>query len=818
MTTSDIAQITGGKLFGPGDIAVTSLLTDSRSATSDAGGVFFAIPGSNHDGHNFVRDLAARGIMSFVVTKVPGFREEFPGCAFIEVSDTIDALQSVAGARRRDFRGEVIAITGSAGKTIVKEWLSYILGRVKRVVRSPRSYNSQTGVPLSVWRLTSDYDCAVIEAGISLPGEMVKLQRIIMPATGIITNIGEAHQENFADIRHKVEEKLGLFRDAETIIFPSDNKVLTEVMSETSWIEKKVLAGWSFADRSCGYYVEVIRQSAAASEIVITHKNGSLVYEIPFGDRASVENSVTVAVACLAGGIPDTVIREGMASLAPVAMRMSVKNGINGCLLIEDYYNSDPGSLAMAIDFLKNQQGKSHTLILSDFLQTGRDNRELAVEVAGLVRRGMISRFIGIGPGLAVNSDCFDSGSSFFHSTAEFLSGFTKLKFRDEIVLLKGARIFEFERIASLLEMRSHTTMLEINLDSISYNLSRIRSALKPGVRIMGMVKAAAYGSGIAEIGSLLEFNRTDYLGVAYADEGVELREAGISIPIMVMSPEEASYDIIIRYNLEPELYSFRVLNGFIAEASKHGVSSYPVHVKIDTGMHRLGFLPDEAEELAMLISGSGTIRVASLFSHLAASESEVSDSLTIRQATIFEEVCDRISTAIGYHPMRHLLNSSGLLRFPQYQYDMVRPGIALYGLADAGGLDLKQTSRYVSRISQIKLVRAGEPVGYGYAGVAANDRFIATIPVGYADGLRRQMGNGRGAVWIDGRAVPLVGNICMDMCMADITGTSAREGDHVEIFGDNISVREVAAVCNTIPYEIITSIPPRVRRIFYHD
>jgi alanine racemase len=659
---------------------------------------------------------------------------------------------------------------------------------------------------------------AVIEAGISKPDEMSLLEPVIQPLIGIFTNIGDAHQENFIDLRSKVREKLKLFAGVKTLIYPFDSPEIADEIGCMATQASMSLAGWSFHKNEARFFAEVTGSEAGGTSLAITCSESRVEYTIPFTDRASIENSVSVATACIISGISPQSIASGMAALNPVAMRMSVRNGINNCLLIEDYYNSDPGSLAMAIDFLRNQQGRRHTLILSDFVQSGRNPEELAQIVAGLIRRGMVTRFIGVGPVISANSGFFEGDAVFFTSTNDFIARFNQMKFTNEAILLKGARIFGFERIAALLEQKSHTTVLEVNLDAVTSNLNQFRSRLNPGVRIMGMVKAFAYGSGISEMGSLLEFNRVDYLGVAYADEGVELREAGIKLPVMVMNPDEASYDTLIRYNLEPELYSFRTLKGFSAVAARHGLSSWPVHIKIDTGMHRLGFLPDETRSLTDFLLNQHNLRVASVFSHLAASETVAMDEHTHRQAQLFENVCTELAHGLGYMPLRHLLNSSGIIRFPQYQYDMVRPGIGLYGLAYIEGLALRQASGFFSRISQIKNVPAGEPVGYGYSDIADTNRRIATVPLGYADGLRRQMGNGKGFLWIAGRRVPLAGNVCMDMCMADVTGCEVSEGDLVEVFGENISIQVVADICNTIPYEIITSIPPRVRRVFYHE
>lgn len=818
LTAGKAAEIAGGRLFGRSESLITDLHIDSRAATGESGSVFFATKGPNHDGHSFIPQVYRRGVRTFIVEKIPEDCSGYHDASFIEVPGTIRALQNLAAYKRSRFHGEVIAVTGSAGKTIVKEWLSEILSHRKRVVRSPKSYNSQSGVPLSVWKLSDEYDVGIFEAGVSRPGEMIMLEPVIRPSMGIFTNIGDAHQENFADITTKVREKLLLFSHVKRLVYPLDNEVIQREVINFFGKGSHVPAGWSFVDSQAPFFIEILSSENEKTTISVSWSGNSDSYSIPFSDRASIENSVSVAVAALVSGVSSDVLSGAMPFLNPVAMRMAVRNGINNCVLIEDYYNSDPGSLSMAIDYLRSQQGRSHTLILSDFLQTGRDQRELALEVSKMVVRGMITRFIGIGESLLVNKEYFGEQSLFFKSTEEFIESFGDLSFRNEAILLKGARVFQFELIANLLEQKSHTTVLEVNLDAIVRNLNQFRSLINPGVRIMAMVKAFAYGSGGAAIGSLLEFNRVDYLGVAYADEGVDLRESGVTIPVMIMNPDPDSFGTIVRYNLEPEIYSMRLLSEFSMFASRHGLIGYPVHIKVDTGMHRLGFLPHEVPSMIKKVKSSGSMKVISVFSHLSASESPEHDHFTHRQASIFEAVCKTIAEGIGYMPVRHLLNSAGITRFSEYQYDMVRPGLGLYGLTMAGGISLSQVSRYISRISQIKEVKAGEPVGYGYTAISDKNRTIAIVPVGYADGLNRRLGNGVGSVFIAGKRAPVTGNVCMDMCMADITGIPAQEGDLVEIFGENLSIMEMAKVCDTIPYEIITSIPPRVRRIFYHE
>jgi alanine racemase len=816
--TADIAKIVNGKLFGEPDLAVRELLTDSRQAGFPDGLAFFAIRGLNHDGHKFINVLYGRGLRIFVVESLPEDYKKYSGSAFILTANTIRALQLLAAFRRKQFAGKVIAVTGSAGKTIVKEWLSDLISFSMPVVRSPKSYNSQIGVPLSVWKLTPSFKVGIIEAGISHPGEMEKLHDVINPDIGVITNIGDAHQENFPDLRAKAAEKIKLFRNVSAIVYCSDQEIIHKLISKEVSFKSKRIVDWSFKNENAVVFAR--KRPAATGKTGIDLKyNGTVINLIvPFTDRASVENAVTSATVCLILGIAPELIIKGVSSLVSVAMRMELKSGINGCQLIEDYYNSDPGSLGMALEYLKSQNGRKRVLILSDFVQTGRDEKELYCEVANLIRQCGIDRFIGIGKALQNNSLCFGTGSKFYYSTDEFIHAFHPGDFRNEAILLKGARAFEFEKISQHLEQQVHQTVLEINLDAVAHNLNEFRRHLQPGTRIMAMVKAFAYGSGSSEIAAHLEYHRVDYLAVAYADEGVELRNSGVSLPVMVMNPEQSAFDLMIRHNLEPEIYSLRVLRSFADVASRHGLVDYPVHIKIDSGMHRLGFMPGETNELISLLKITESLKVISLFSHLASSENPESDNFTQGQAAVFNEISATISTALGYPVIRHLLNSSGILRFPQYQFDMVRPGIGIYGIGSSGKLNLRPAGRFITKISQVKGIPAGEPVGYGCADVSDMDRVIAILPVGYADGLNRRLGNRNGNIWIMDRNVPLIGNICMDMCMADITDLNVSEGDLAEIFGENIIVEEIAEKCGTIPYEILTSIPQRVKRVFYRE
>ncbi|HOF19682.1 MAG TPA: bifunctional UDP-N-acetylmuramoyl-tripeptide:D-alanyl-D-alanine ligase/alanine racemase [Bacteroidales bacterium] len=822
-SSSDIAEIISGRLSGDPDLTVTEVLIDSRNFKFSEGVLFFAIRGKNHDGHDFIESLYSRGIRVFVVERLPRDMEKFEGAAVIETSGSVAALQKLAAHVRKSFRPPVIAVTGSAGKTIVKEWLADILGMTASVVRSPRSYNSQTGVPLSVLRLEDKYQYGIFEAGISLPGEMGRLRDIIDPDIGIITNIGDAHSENFSSLEEKAREKLELFRDTSVLIYCRDHRIIHELISGREVYAGKQIADWSVSSDEAAIRVEKISGDGRQTHIRMGYRGRDHFFSIPFSDRASVDNAVTAACACLVLGTDAEVIRQGLASLVSVAMRMELKAGINNCQLIEDYYNSDPGSLGMALDYLRAQNNRKTTLILSDFVQSGRDEKELYSEVSGLIRQNGTGRFIGIGPVLSANRSLFGGDPEFYYSTDEFIQRFTPSAFRDETILLKGARKFEFEKIAALLEQQVHQTVLEINLDAIAHNLNEYRRRIRPGTAIMAMVKAFAYGSGHAETAALLEYHRVGYLGVAYADEGVELRNAGITLPVMVMNPDPSAFELMIRYDLEPEIYSFRSFERFRETALKYGLVGYPVHIKIDTGMHRLGFMPGDADRLASLVRSSESMKIVSVFSHFAASEDPALDHFTHRQAALFTKVAEKLREATGYSFIRHICNSSAIIRFPEYHFEMVRPGIGLYGTGyfnagDADKPDLKPAGRYMTRISQVKTIPAGEPVGYGCAAVADSDRVIAILPVGYADGLNRKLGNGNGSLFIKNRRVPIIGNICMDMCMADISGVDAGEGDEAEIFGQGISIAELAGKCGTIPYEILTSIPPRVKRVFFRE
>jgi alanine racemase len=814
---SKIAEVTGKSLVKSNNI-IRLLLTDSRRLISASDTIFFALEGDRHNGHDYIKDLYTKGVRAFVVSESYHVPDELSDASYIKTRDTLTALQQLTLYHRKSFQNPVIAITGSNGKTIVKEWLFHCLSVVKSISRSPKSYNSQIGVPLSIWLLEKNYDMGIIEAGISMPGEMERLQKIIRPTMGILTNIGEAHQENFSSVEQKISEKLLLFRNCEILIYCKDHDLIDRQIKQSNMPESVRLFKWSFS-RKADLQILNVRKDSNRTFLTGLYKGKSCDIVIPFTDKASVENAIHVWAALICLDTDQKIISKQMSSLPPVAMRLEIKRGINSCTLINDSYNSDINSLAIALDTLNMQsQHKKKVLILSDLLQTGRDKNELYRNIAELVKEKKVNRIIGIGNDIFSNSGVFDIPGIFYRNTGEFIERIPVYDFRDEAILIKGSRHYEFEKISAVLEQKTHLTRLEINLDALVHNLHYYRSLLESGTRIMVMVKAFSYGSGSYEIANILQFQRVDYLGVAFVDEGVSLRQAGITIPVLVMSPELGSYDQIIKYQLEPEIYSFRSLELFNEAVRRNQEIAYPVHIKIDTGMHRLGFLENQTDRLCSRLKECRNLKVISVFSHLAAADESVHDEFTGIQIERFDKISNKIIKALDYKALRHILNSSGIERFSGAQYDMVRLGIGLYGASALNQDKLRNVSSLKSTISQIKKVPAGETVGYGRQGRFKRDVTIGIVPIGYADGLNRKQGNGKGRFLLKDNSVPVIGNICMDMCMVDISGLDVKEGDEVIIFGDDYPVSEVARQLGTIPYEILTSISGRVKRIYYHE
>lgn len=813
-----IAHVTGGKLFGDPNIQIDHLITDSRLASVTHGSLFIAVTGKNHNGHLFIDDLYNRGVRSFLVSDYSDGLKKHPDAGFVVVNNTLDALQQLAAWHRRQFNAKIIAITGSNGKTIVKEWLYHCLCNKYSIVRSPKSYNSQLGVPLSLMLLDESSELGIFEAGISLSAEMEKLEEMILPDTGIFTNIGEAHQENFTSMEEKVAEKLKLFVHCKNLIYCADHEFIDAGIRRKLPLNNVRLFTWSRTGKS-DIKVSPVRATAIASMVTIEYAGQSFEVKIPFTDHASVENALHCIALMLLYSIDHSLIIQRIGSLPPVAMRLEQISGINNCTVINDSYNSDLISLSIALDVLGQQfQHRKKTLILSDIYQTGKQEQELYQNVAGLLRAKGISRLIGIGETIGRFSGIFEIKGDYYPSTEAFIVDFRNDNFRDEAILLKGSRSFEFERIAALLELKKHTTRIEINLNALAHNLNFFRSQLKPGVKTMVMVKALSYGSGRHEIAGVLQFQRTDYLGVAIADEGVSLRKAGITIPIMVMNPEADSFETIIRYKLEPEIYSFAILDAFHKALIRNQEMNYPVHLKIDTGMHRLGFLKQEIPVLCDMLHQYKSLRICSVFSHLAGSDEEVFDDFTQEQIAVFKESSAMITQSLGYPVIRHILNTSGIERFPDAQFDMVRLGIGLYGVSSIAQSKLRNVSTLKSTILQIKPVMPGDTVGYSRKGKPGQPSTIAIVPVGYADGLNRGLGNGNGFFMVNNKPAPIIGNICMDMTMINVTGIEIHEGDEVEIFGEGVPIADVARRLNTIPYEVLTGVSERVKRVYIYE
>lgn len=819
-----ISEILKGKLYSKNSdlSAIKEILIDSRSIVSPSTSIFFALVGPRNNGHNYIGDMYNKGVKNFVISSLPEDYKDYKDAGFILVDDTLKALQLLAKFHRGCFSVPVIGITGSNGKTIIKEWLFQLLSPYKNVVRSPKSYNSQIGVPLSVWQMQPENEIAIFEAGISEPNEMEKLQQIIMPEIGIFANIGQAHDKNFINTNQKVGEKLKLFKNVKTLIYCQDYFDIQDRIVKSEILKSINFFSWSFKHKS-DLFIKKVNKEAGSTEITAAYKNNDISIIIPFTDDASIENAIHCWATMLLMGYDNNLIADGMKSLISVAMRLELKEGINNCSIINDSYSNDVKSLIIALDFLKQQkQHKKLTIILSDILQSSLPDEDLYSEVAKLLKDKSISRLIGIGKAITQNSDKFKLEKEFYPDTDSFLDKLTTSSFYNETILLKGARIFEFEQISKALQQKSHETVLEINLNALINNLNYYRSKLKPETKVMAMVKAFSYGSGSFEIANVLQYHHIDYLAVAYADEGVELRKAGITVPIMVMNPEEQSFGAIFKYNLEPEIYSLRTYKILAQEIIDNNKTNktIPVHIKLDTGMHRLGFDEDSLTELIELLKINHQIQVKSIFTHLVASEDVNEDAFTNQQIELFMKSGEKLKNELGYPILFHVLNSSGISRFNQYQFDMVRLGIGLYGISssDEEQKRLQNVGTLKTTISQINNVKFGDSVGYNRKWTATKDTVIATIPVGYADGLNRKLGNEKGFVYLKNKKVSIIGNVCMDMCMLDITDIEAVEGDEVFVFHDSESIKEISSCLETIPYEILTNVSRRVKRIYYYE
>jgi alanine racemase len=813
---SDLVNICKGQLISLGtDYAVQHLALDSRKALISHETLFFAIKGERHDGHQYLKELYEKGLRMFVLETAVPLPED---ANVLLVANSVRALQMLAAYKRTSLRCPVVGITGSNGKTIVKEYLAQLMSHRSLTLKSPKSFNSQIGVPLSVWPSAEYYQLAVFEAGISQPGEMEYLQKVIQPGLGIFTNIGPAHDEGFESRKQKIQEKLKLFQHAEKVIYCRDQSLLAAEIEACPYPFERV--SWS-RKGAATYQIPNTIRSQGKVRLYLSGRDKQVTIETRESDPASLENTLHTLVAALELGLDPDDLQKHLLELPHVGMRLELKEGIHQCQLIDDTYNNDPAGLAAALDFMaQHKQKPKSTLILSDMEQTGLAAAELYQKVAEQVNHFKPDRFIGVGQQVYTYQHLFKVPSFFFNQTEDLLNALSQFDFQGECILVKGARSFSFEQIVKALQVRQHGTRMEINLDSITHNLNYYRSWLQPGVKLMAMVKALAYGSGSAEIASLLQYQQLSYLAVAYPDEGVDLRENGIKMPIMVTSASALHFETLYKYRLEPEIYSTEMLDEWCRFAEDRKSTGPAIHLKLDTGMHRLGFETEAQLKSAAEKLKAKRVDVASIFSHLAASEATEHDAFTLQQIETFNKLSHLFAEAYGRMPMRHLLNTAGIKRFPQAQYDMVRLGIGLYGISgnESEQALLRPAGRLITHVLQIKQVGVGETIGYGRLGKALRPTKIATLAIGYADGFPRKLGNGAGKVFFKQGPAPTIGNVCMDMVMVDVTGLAVDVGDEAIVFDENHTVHECAKVLETIPYEVLTNIHERVKRVFYAE
>ena len=826
-TIEKVTTLIGARRYGEAEASIGYLLTDSRSLCFPEETLFFAIRTERNDGHRYIHDLYRRGVRNFVVEQLPEqWQHDYADANFLKVVGVREALQRLAERHREEFDIPVVGITGSNGKTMVKEWLYQILSK-DNVTRSPRSYNSQIGVPLSVWLLNEQSRVGIFEAGISQPHEMQALRAIIQPTIGVLTNLGAAHQENFSSLEAKCKEKLTLFHDTKAVVYTMDDELITRCMSQFAYRGDQL--GWSLKNPKAAFYVsEISHPSPLTSRITYQYRQtvrGG--YEIPFIDEASVRNSIACACVALYLGVTPDELAQHMSVLEPVAMRLEVKEGQHGCTLINDSYNSDVNSLDIALDFMNRRpdhRGRRRTLILSDIEQSGVDDVTLYREVAELVRKRGVEKFVGIGPRLVGQQDAIQTTERyFFADTASFVGSEVFRNLHDEVILLKGARQFCFDQLTELLVQKVHETTLEVNLNAVVANLNYYRSFMRPETKLVCMIKADGYGAGAVEIAKTLQDHRVDYLAVAVADEGVALRKAGITSNIMIMNPEMTAFKTMFDYELEPEVYSFRLLDALVKAAQKEGITDYPVHIKLDTGMHRLGFNvalggQDDIDALVSRLKQQDAIIPRSVFSHFVGSDSDGFDEFSARQYELFKSGADRLQAAFDHPIIRHIDNSAGIEHFPARQLDMCRLGLGLYGVNPRTNEMIYNVSTLKTTILQLRHVKAGDSVGYSRKTILERDSVIGAIPIGYADGLNRHLGNRHGYCLVNGQRAEYVGNICMDVAMIDVTGIDCQEGDSVEIFGDHLPVTVLSDTIDTIPYEVLTGISNRVKRIYFQD
>jgi len=817
---SQLEKITGGLVIHFfEDQSIGSFQTDSRRMSIVTGVIFVAIKGEVHDGHQYIQQLYDQGVRQFIVEQ--GAEEDYASLVeanILKVENSVNALQKIVAVHRSAFNIPVIGITGSNGKTIVKEWLSQMLSQQYQVAKSPKSYNSQLGVALSVWELSANHELGVFEAGISKSDEMARLEKIIQPSIGIFTNIGSAHDRGFSSIDEKIAEKIKLFSNSKVIVYCKNHENISAVLQENLHANQQLFS-WSF-DEGGDVVIKSITYKSKYANIEIAYEGEVLFFKIPFTDKASVENIMTCIATCLYLRVSENDIQQGIDDLPTVAMRLEFKQGINQCYVIDDTYNNDLAGLKIALDFLSQQnQREDKTLILSDFAETEQDKKQFYAKVFELIGSKGIHKFIGIGTAIKKYHQDIGIPTIFYNDTVDFLEKFEESNFHNEIILVKGARKFTLEKVVKKLQQKVHGTVMAINLDSLTLNLNYFRGKLKPETKILVMIKAFAYGSGFLEIANLLQFNKVDYLGVAYPDEGIILRKNGIKLPILVMNAAPESFDKLIEHQLEPEIYSLSMIREF-ADFLKTNNAKSKVHIKLDTGMHRLGIEPKDLTELIAILKVNPQIEIASVFSHLVGSEGVQFDDFTKEQVEILQTGVASMEKELDICIVKHILKSSGIIRFPDYHFEMVRLGIGLHGIGYDEALqeNLLPVASLKTRISQIKDIKKGETIGYDRRGEVNQDSRIATIAIGYADGFDRRFSNGVGEVLINGKFAPVIGNVCMDMTMINVTDIQAEEGDEVIIFGKDLPLKTIASKINSIPYEILTKVSERVKRVFYME
>lgn len=820
-TIEKITTLIGARRVGESEAQIGWLLTDSRSLCFPEATLFFALSSARNDGHRYVGDLYRRGVRNFVVSHLPQSINDYPDANFLVVMSPLEALQRLAERHRDEFDIPVIGLTGSNGKTMVKEWLYQLLSPSMVVTRSPRSYNSQIGVPLSVWLLDTQSEVALFEAGISQPGEMAALRDIIQPTIGVFTSLGDAHQENFRSLEEKCMEKLQLMLHAATVVYDTDDQVVGRCLRKSGYAGEKL--GWSLTDPRAAFFVE--RQESDANGVTVTYRfrDAAGSYHLPFIDEASVKCSYACAVVALHLGIDAEQLDERMRLLEPVAMRLEVKEGQRGCTLINDSYNSDVNALDIALDFMARRpdsKGRRHTLILSDICQSGDNPEALYHKVSELAVKRGVDKLIGVGQTISSQAAAIEVKEKyFFNDVTQLIGSKVFASLHDEVILIKGARPFGFDQLTELLEQKVHETILEVNLGAVVENLNYYRSFLKPTTKMVCMVKADAYGAGAVEVAKTLQDHRVDYLAVAVADEGVTLRKAGITSNIIIMNPEMTAFKTMFDYDLEPEVYNFRLLEALVKAAEKQGITGWPIHVKLDTGMHRLGFDPEkDIDSLVHRLKHQTALIPRSVFSHFVGADSDDFDEFSAKQFECFERGSKALQAAFDHKILRHIDNSAGILHFPERQLDMCRLGIGLYGIDSRDNHILHTVSTLKTTILQLREVKKEDTVGYSRKGILQRDSRIAAIPIGYADGLNRHLGNGHCYCLVNGKKAPYVGNICMDVAMIDVTDIPCQEGDMVEIFGEQLPVTVLSDALDTIPYEVLTGLSSRVKKIYYQD